>query len=83
MKDLSALLPEEVLPADSTFKGYMLQFEELEVENSAASFMAEINIFRSVGVEPVIDCRGAIQNMHGSLTRPAVRTANIEGYFDI
>lgn len=74
MKDLSTLLPE-VLPADSAFKGYMLQFEESEVENSAASFMAEANIFRSIGVEPVIDCRGAIQNMLGSLTRPAVRTA--------
>ena len=33
------------------------------------------DIYRSIGVEPLIDCRGAIQNMLGSLKRPAVQRA--------
>lgn len=33
------------------------------------------DIYRSIGVEPLIDCRGAIQNMLGSLRRPAVQRA--------
>lgn len=33
------------------------------------------NIYRAIGVEPLIDCRGAIQNMLGSLRRPSVQRA--------
>jgi D-glucosaminate-6-phosphate ammonia-lyase len=33
------------------------------------------DVYRSIGVEPLIDCRGAIQNMLGSLRRPAVQMA--------
>jgi D-glucosaminate-6-phosphate ammonia-lyase len=33
------------------------------------------DIYRSIGVEPLIDCRGAIQNMLGSLRRPSVQRA--------
>lgn len=33
------------------------------------------DVYRSIGLEPLIDCRGAIQNMLGSLRRPAVQMA--------
>jgi D-glucosaminate-6-phosphate ammonia-lyase len=32
-----------------------------------SSFMAETNIFRSIGVEPIINCRGAYTIIGGSL----------------
>lgn len=37
--------------------------------------MAETNIFRSIGVEPVINCRGTFTIIGGSIERPAVRAA--------
>jgi D-glucosaminate-6-phosphate ammonia-lyase len=37
--------------------------------------MAETNIFRSIGVEPVINCMGAYTIIGGSIERPAVRAA--------
>jgi seryl-tRNA(Sec) selenium transferase len=37
--------------------------------------MAETNIFRSIGVEPVINCMGTFTIIGGSLERPAVREA--------
>lgn len=40
-----------------------------------ASFMAETNIFRSIGVEPVINCMGTYTIIGGSIERPAVREA--------
>ncbi|MFA6945091.1 MAG: aminotransferase class V-fold PLP-dependent enzyme [Pedobacter sp.] len=40
-----------------------------------ASFMAETNIFRSIGVEPIINCRGAYTIIGGSLELPPVREA--------
>lgn len=39
------------------------------------SFMAENNIFRSIGVEPIINCRGAYTIIGGSLELPPVREA--------
>ena len=36
---------------------------------------AEANIFRSIGVEPIINCRGTFTIIGGSLELPAVRTA--------
>jgi D-glucosaminate-6-phosphate ammonia-lyase len=39
------------------------------------SFMNENNIFRSIGVEPVINCMGAYTIIGGSIERPAVREA--------
>lgn len=39
------------------------------------SFLAETNIFRSIGVEPLINCRGTFTIIGGSLERPAVREA--------
>jgi hypothetical protein len=32
-------------------------------ETTEASFMADTNIFRSIGVEPVINCMGTLYNM--------------------
>ena len=40
-----------------------------------ASFMAETNIFRSIGVEPVINCMGTYTIIGGCIERPAVREA--------
>jgi len=46
-----------------------------EVEVTKESFMAETNIFRSIGVEPIINCRGTFTIISGSLERPEVRAA--------
>lgn len=42
---------------------------------SRVPFMAETNIFRSIGVEPIINCRGAYTIIGGSLELPPVREA--------
>lgn len=42
---------------------------------TTASFMDETNIFRSIGVEPVINCMGTYTIIGGSIERPAVREA--------
>jgi len=47
----------------------------VSVEESADTFMAENNIFRSIGVEPVINCMGTFTIIGGSIERPAVRAA--------
>ena len=49
--------------------------ETLEPGSAASTFMAETNIFRSIGVEPVINCMGTFTIIGGSLERPAVRVA--------
>ncbi len=46
-----------------------------EAITTEASFMAETNIFRSIGVEPVINCMGTYTIIGGSIERPAVREA--------
>lgn len=43
--------------------------------STEASFMAETNIFRTIGVEPIINCRGAYTIIGGSLELPPVREA--------
>jgi D-glucosaminate-6-phosphate ammonia-lyase len=47
----------------------------LSPDSAASTFMAETNIFRSIGVEPVINCMGTFTIIGGSLERPAVRAA--------
>lgn len=42
---------------------------------TVSSFMSDSNIFRSIGVEPVINCMGTFTIIGGSLERPAVREA--------
>ncbi len=43
--------------------------------SASAAFTAESNIFRSIGVEPIINCRGAFTILGGSLELPQVREA--------
>ena len=49
--------------------------EALTPDSATSAFMAETNIFRSIGVEPVINCMGTFTIIGGSLERPAVRDA--------
>lgn len=46
-----------------------------ESVTTAASFMADTNIFRRIGVEPVINCMGTYTIIGGSIERQAVREA--------
>lgn len=57
--------------------GAALSSSAAESKNVSAitSFMAENNIFRSIGVEPIINCRGAYTIIGGSLELPPVREA--------
>lgn len=48
---------------------------ESKNDSTITSFMAENNIFRSIGVEPIINCRGAYTIIGGSLELPPVREA--------
>ena len=48
---------------------------EPDLKNTLSSFLDEANIFRSIGVEPVINCMGTFTIIGGSLERSAVRTA--------
>lgn len=43
--------------------------------NMGGSLQGGTNIFRSIGVEPLINCRGTFTIIGGSLERPAVRAA--------
>jgi uncharacterized pyridoxal phosphate-dependent enzyme len=43
--------------------------------DSALEFESEQNIFRSIGVEPIINCRGTFTIIGGSIERPEVRAA--------
>ena len=45
------------------------------VPSTAAGNFAKGNIFESIGVEPLINCRGTFTIIGGSLERPAVRAA--------
>ena len=49
--------------------------EAITPDSATSAFMAETNIFRSIGVEPVINCMGTFTIIGGSLERPAVREA--------
>ena len=49
--------------------------QTLSSDSAESAFMAETNIFRSIGVEPVINCMGTFTIIGGSLERPAVREA--------
>ena len=46
-----------------------------ESVTTSASFMADTNIFRRIGVEPVINCMGTYTIIGGSIERQAVREA--------
>ena len=54
-------------------KGFELGGSEIPATTSGLP--AEPNIFRSIGVEPVINCRGTFTIIGGSIERPEVRAA--------
>jgi D-glucosaminate-6-phosphate ammonia-lyase len=64
----SVLTPKSILASTATT-------EAVESAATLSSFMAETNIFRSIGVEPVINCMGTYTIIGGSLERPPVRAA--------
>ena len=45
------------------------------IETTLESFMSEKNIYRTHGIEPVINCRGIFTIIGGSLKRPQVKAA--------
>jgi len=45
------------------------------VEITAAAFMDETNIYRSFGIEPIINCRGIFTIIGGSIKRPQTKAA--------
>ncbi|QHT66431.1 aminotransferase class V-fold PLP-dependent enzyme [Rhodocytophaga rosea] len=60
-------------PAENGFAGTILP-----VGTESAAFGAlknEPNIFRSIGVEPIVNCRGTFTIIGGSIERPEVRAA--------
>lgn len=77
-----AMLPiaGAVTPSKSAFASFLDDSGSADVIGSevittAASFMAKTNIFRSLGVEPVVNCMGTYTIIGGSIERPAVRVA--------
>jgi len=70
-----ALLPVagSILPQKSVLAETVSSVNVLPV--TEASFMADTNIFRRIGVEPVINCMGTYTIIGGSIERPAVREA--------
>jgi seryl-tRNA(Sec) selenium transferase len=70
-----ALLPVagSILPQKSVFAAPISPVNLSPV--TEASFMADTNIFRRIGVEPVINCMGTYTIIGGSIERPAVREA--------
>lgn len=59
--------------AAPTEKGFELSGSEIPA--TAGTLPAEPNIFRSIGVEPIINCRGTFTIIGGSIERPEVRAA--------
>lgn len=47
----------------------------LKIPATAGEFPPDPNIFRSIGVEPIINCRGTFTIIGGSVERPEVRAA--------
>jgi len=82
IKTLSLLpLAGGALPVNSLFASGSVRnrfSEQLSTANPAItmeSFMAETNIYRSFGIEPIINCRGIFTIIGGSLKRPQVKAA--------
>ncbi len=72
----SVMLKESwALPATGNAAISAGSLKNAESITTEASFMAEGNIFRSIGVEPVINCMGTYTIIGGSIERPAVREA--------
>lgn len=71
----SVILPNSLMAAPLVESGTSLAVPGEGSGTTAASFMADTNIFRSIGVEPVINCMGTFTIIGGSIERPAVRAA--------
>ena len=71
----SVLAKESALAAPKIVGNSATALSATENITTEASFMAETNIFRSIGVEPIINCRGAYTIIGGSLELPPVREA--------
>ena len=74
-----SILGKESVLAE-TPKGFSKDFKpskttQINEVSTVASFMAADNIFRSIGVEPLINCRGAYTIIGGCLELPPVREA--------
>lgn len=69
------VLRNQTVQANTRMAGSNSIIETLPSSSAASVFMAETNIFRSIGVEPVINCMGTFTIIGGSLERPAVRAA--------
>ncbi len=55
--------------------GEGLLSDGLKIPATAGEFLPDPNIFRSIGVEPIINCRGTFTIIGGSVERPEVRAA--------
>ncbi|MDP3468080.1 MAG: aminotransferase class V-fold PLP-dependent enzyme [Daejeonella sp.] len=62
-------------PGSGLRQSFTVPLTKAESITTESSFMAETNIFRSIGVEPIINCRGAYTIIGGSLELPPVREA--------
>ena len=75
MKRRNVLKSLSLLPFTASILPEKL-FGNTPVTNSVITAMAdEKNIFRSIGVEPLINCRGTFTIIGGSIERPEVREA--------
>jgi len=74
-----AVLGKESVLAETTEgssgNGISSMISQTKEISTVTSFMAEDNIFRSIGVEPIINCRGAYTIIGGCLELPPVRQA--------
>jgi len=70
-----AVLPAQSVLGNSLTESGSAALTGPEAVTTAASFMADTNIFRRIGVEPVINCMGTYTIIGGSIERRAVREA--------
>ena len=76
-----AMLPVvgSVLSSDSVLAGTVTENKSLaqssESLSTLNSFLSETNIYRAMGVEPIINCRGSYTIIGGSIKRPKVKLA--------
>ena len=76
-----AMLPVvgSVLSSNSVLAGTVTENKSLaqssESLSTLNSFLSETNIYRTMGVEPIINCRGSYTIIGGSIKRPKVKLA--------
>ena len=72
-----ALLPVigNILPGAAAQSGELQESLGVITETTLSSFLDESNIYRSMGVEPIINCRGSFTIIGGSMKLPKVKEA--------